>query len=310
MTKKVSIISLAVIVVAAVLIFAITKNDNQEQLTEGIENVSNVKLEEHVKRNLEQIAKNIASPVEIASTLKDYNFEYSNQVLLECNISDFVLNREKAIALGGIGVDLMFINYYEKKSDLLTPLNQVRKLSNELHISQFFDYDILKQLTSSTLTRSNIDSLIFVTTYNLNQIESYLLKSQREDLGVFMVVGAWTEGIHLLAQYAAEHRDEKLNEKVAEQHFFLLELKKLLAAFENDKQINKILAELGKVEKKLTEIEFEEINIGEPVKKLDIDGNEVMYQNTTTKAILSDKQLDEIALEVERFRNKIFKQAV
>jgi hypothetical protein len=301
-----------IILVVGVLIF-VSEKQQKNDLVIDLESVDTVfvtdldDFKSDMTKSFDDIAKNIASPVEIAASIKHDDYEYFKDALLDVKLSNYITSRDKALILGGIGVDLMYINFYEKSSAMLIPLNQIRRLSNDLYISQFFNFNDLKRLASSSLTKQDIDSLIYITTYNLNQIEDYLLSAERVEIGVYMVLGAWTEGIHLLTYYANKYNDDKINERVAEQQFFLKELLKLLNKYKKNKNIKIVLKKIEPIKELLFSIEFEYENLGKPWKTVDINGKETWYQWQKSIALVDSSQILAISNQMELFRNDIFK---
>lgn len=309
MKKKGFIIILSIVALLIILLSVLRKPSNKEGLfveNDSVFFTENPIFLEFAEQGINHIAKNIASPVEIAATLRDYEFDYNPKLLLELDLSDFVVAREKAVALGGIGVDLMYVNFYEKAFDMPNRLLNINRLSQELYLSQFFDYELLKELTSSALTDSKIDSIMFISTYNLNSMQNYLLDSEKLEIGVYMILGAWTEGIHLLANTAKNHEDERLYERLAEQKFFMEQLMMLLTTFEADKNIKKILQQIKPLHEAIFNVKFEYKDIGEPVMRSDRDGNEVMYQYQSSHANVNQEQVLKVAEEVDNFRNALF----
>ncbi len=208
--------------------------------------------------------------------------------------------------MGGIGADLMSISCFKQQSSTIRPLNQIRLLSNALYLSQFFDFESLKDIASSSISKKEADYLLMISTLQIYGMERELLNPQRIETGLFMVLGAWTEGLHLLNHYAQTHQDETLMLRLGDQQICLEILETWLIKFEKNNEVKEILKALQPLKTKLFAIEIKTEKIGKPQKTYDMEGNETTYQQTQTTPIINSAQVDAIAEEVEKFRKRVF----
>lgn len=308
MSRKLIITTLTFIalIVLSIAFFATEKQQESETLPFAkVPNVNVEKFRDHLSENIQNLAVNIASPVEVAVSIKNSECGFSHRLLLNTELSRYITSNEKALAFGALGVDLMYINFFNKNSAIFTPLNQIRILSNDLHISQFFDFESLRKLATSSLTPQEMDSLIMVTTCNLNQMEDQLLNGKRAELGAFMTVGAWTEGLHLLIHYAQKTNSQFFYRKVAEQQFYLKELKKLLLLFNDNPAMTTVIEMMNPLQHQLESVKFEYENFGPPVKTKNMEGEEVDYQPKTSHARINRQQVKAISKELSVFRENL-----
>ncbi|WP_010662703.1 hypothetical protein [Marinilabilia salmonicolor] len=264
-------------------------------------------LKEELSQTVQTMASNIASPAEVAAAIKYSNYRFSNKILLNTDISKYHTPKEKALALGAIGADLIYISSFEQKSATLRPLNQIRELSNALYISQFFDFESLKDIATASVSAEEVDSLLMMSTMQINNMERELLTPQRIETGLFMVLGAWIEGMHLLNHYARSQNDETLMIRLGDQQICLTILEEWLKKFEHNNEVKEILTALQPLKQQLTSIEIKTEKIGKPQNTYDMEGNETTYQVTQTTPIINMAQEDSISEEVERFRKRIFR---
>jgi hypothetical protein len=303
---------LSIIVIAIVIIVIRhdtvrnTKDNNEADKTDTINYLRDGISMDSIKNKLSEIACNISSPVEVAATIKSLQIPFSKNYLLDPNINNYNRNNAKAIVLGGIGVDLLYLCYYEKKSQMITPIMQVRKLTNDLSISQFFDYETIKQLLTNNSTKENVDSLRFLSTYNINKMQEFLQSSNRARIGAFMTLGGWTEGISLITQAAIDHPGKAIYGRVGEQKFFMVELLKLLSLFEKDDDIKLVMSKMMPLKNKLDQVKIQYEDTGKPWKTVDINGKPVWYQWQKSIVIIDSLQVTSIAKETLLFRNFLF----
>lgn len=264
-------------------------------------------LREELSQTAQTMASNIASPTEITAAIKLSDYQFSNKILLNTDISKYHTPKEKALALGGIGADLMYISSFKQKSATIRPLNQIRELSNALYLSHFFDFESLKDIATASISKEETDSLLMMTTLQINGMERELLTPQRVETGLFMVLGAWIEGLHLLNYYAVTHHDETLMIRLGDQQICLEILESWLKKFEQNDEVKEVLAALQPLKKQLFSVEIETENIGAPIETIDMEGNETTYQVTQTTPMINTAQVDAIAEEIERFRRRVFR---
>ncbi|PWD99033.1 hypothetical protein [Marinilabilia rubra] len=307
--KSKLIIPVIFICLSAALLLVLTPTGDDDQLTKAKTDLlpDKANLKEDIKSSIGHIAVNIASPAELATSIKSAGGAFSRNILLNTDVDKYITPKDKALALGGIGVDLVYINLFENRSATIVPLNQIRKLSNDLYLSQYFDFESLKKLATTSLTKKEMDSLALMTNVRLNSIEEQMLKPGRAETGIFMIIGAWAEGLFLLTHYAQNSDSKEIIDKVAEQQISFKELLKWLDKFQHIKEVNEILKEIKPLKKEVLSAQIKYEKIGPPINTVDIDGNEISYRQEISIAVIDSTQLSNIARESAKFRNKIFK---
>jgi len=126
---------------------------------------------------IEDIARNISSPMEIANILQKMAIPYSAGYLAS-SIDANRLNTsfDRALKLGILGADLGYLNMYEKTSTALDLLSSIKKLADGISVGQYFDFEAIKRLSRN---RSNLDSLLYISQNSFNNIDKYLRDNGR-----------------------------------------------------------------------------------------------------------------------------------
>ncbi|MFZ1270671.1 MAG: hypothetical protein WAR98_06950, partial [Bacteroidales bacterium] len=123
------------------------------------------------------IVQNIASPVEIAAILQSMQIPFSAGYLASTQEAEkLTTNFRKAVMLGIYGADLGYLNIYGKTGNSVDVLSAIKRLADGLRVGQFFDFETLKRLSAS---KSNLDSLLFLSVNSYNQIDNYLRDNDR-----------------------------------------------------------------------------------------------------------------------------------
>ncbi len=171
---------------------------------------------------IEEIAKNIASPVEIANLLQSLAVPFSPDYLASSiDANKQATSFDKAFTLGILGADLGYLNMYEKTGSSIDILSSIRKLAEGIRVGQFFDFETIKRLS---LNKSNLDSLLYLSIDSYTQIDKYLRENDRGQLSALMIIGVWLEGQYLATQVMTEYPDPVLRDRIGEQKIILNDL--------------------------------------------------------------------------------------
>ena len=250
---------------------------------------------------IEEIAKNISSPVEIANLLQTLAVPYSPEYLA----SSIDANRQatsfdKAFTLGILGADLGYLNMYEKTGSSIDILSSIRKLAEGIRVGQFFDFETIKRLS---LNKSNLDSLLFLSIDSYTQIDKYLRDNDRGQLSALMIIGVWLEGEYLATQVMTEYPDPVLRDRIGEQKIILNDLIMLANPYCNrDPEFGVLCGDLQKIKESYRDVRIT-YTLGEPVSR-EVDGALVVEQTETSVVEMTDEQLAAIIEVTKNVRNK------
>jgi hypothetical protein len=251
---------------------------------------------------IEEISKNITSPVEIANLLQVMAVPYSPEYLA----SSIDANRqttafEKAFSLGVLGADLGYLNMYEKTGTSIDILSSIRKLAEGIRVGQFFDFETIKRLS---LNKSNLDSLLFLSIDSYTQIDKYLRENDRGQLSSLMIIGVWIEGQYLATQVMKEYPDPMLRDRIGEQKIILNDLIMLAAPYcSRDTEFNTLCRNLQEIKETYRDVRIT-YTLGEP-ESVEEDDGLVIRQTETSAVEMTDEQLAGIIKVTKSIRDKL-----
>jgi len=251
---------------------------------------------------IEEIARNISSPVEIANLLQTLAVPFS-QAYLASSIDPNKQSTsfDKAFTLGVLGADLGYLNMYEKTGSSIDILSSIRKLAEGIRVGQFFDFETIKRLS---LNKSNLDSLLFLSIDSYTQIDKYLRDNDRGQLSALMIIGVWIEAQYLATQVMTEYPDPILRDRIGEQKIILNDLIMLANPYCNrDPEFGELCKDLQDIKQKYREIRIT-YTLGEPVSR-EVDGALVVEQTETSNVEMTDEQLAGIIEITKTVRNKL-----
>jgi hypothetical protein len=287
------------------IIFSFTackkSNNSHNQDFEVPDSVVNKGVYEVSEQAMKNITQNISSPIETAALIKKLNVPFKRDFLATTDhVDQYNTNLKQALTLGIYGADLGYLNMYNKTSVAVDYLKSIKKLANKIRIGQFFDFQTLKRLATNN---ENIDSLMYISQRNFNQMDKYLRENNRSNLSSLMVAGVWIEGLYLSCKVYQSSPDPELRESIGEQKIMISDLMILLRNFENDPDFAKLTKGYNNLYDlfKQVQITYEQ---GESTSKV-VDGKLIIEQNTKSIVKISDELLNEIINETIRIRNNL-----
>ena len=248
------------------------------------------------------IVQNIASPVEIASILQSMQVPFSAGYLAPTHEADrLTTNFQKAVMLGIYGADLGYLNIYEKTGNSIDILSTIKRLADGLRVGQYFDFETLKRLSVS---KTNLDSLLFLSVNSYNQIDRYLRENNRGSISALMIAGVWIEGQYLATQVALTNNESILRDRIGEQKVIIGDLLMLLRPYrDSGEEYASLYSLMEGLSQKYAGVKVS-YRLGEP-ETTEEDGRLVMVQHEESIVEMSDSQLAEIAEMSKEVRNKL-----
>lgn len=248
---------------------------------------------------MNEIVQNIASPIEVAALMSELNIPFSTAYLVDADkVSTQATAFEMAYSLGALGADLGYLNMYDKTGSAVNYLATINRLADALQVGQFFDFTTIKRLATS---RSDLDSLIFMSISSFNQMDDHLRATGRSNLSALMVAGIWIEGMYLATQVDLRQESDKLDKMIGEQKLILNDLLLVLKAYRDDPWFAGILKDYEELRKVYGEVKIT-YEMGEP-ETVEQDGMLMVIQNETTIVEMNERTLKRITELTERIRN-------
>ena len=250
---------------------------------------------------MDEIVQNISSPVEIAALIKAVGVPYSKNYLATTDyVDNYNTSFKKAIGLGIFGADLGYQNMYNKTGSVIDYISAIKSLADGIRVGQFFDFSTLKRLATNN---QNLDSLMYISVQNFNQMDRYLRENNRSNLSSLIVAGVWVESMYLLGEVIKESPNAELSEKIGEQKLILGNLMILLRNYERDPDFKKLIDDLNEIQKIYKEVTIT-VERGEP-EMVEEDGMLVIKQNDKQLIEISNETLFKIIDKTVEVRNKI-----
>jgi hypothetical protein len=251
---------------------------------------------------IDDISRNMSSPVEIADILQRMSVPYSTSYLASSiDAGRISTSFAKAFKLGVLGADLGYLNMYEKTGTAIDCLSSIKKLAEGINVGQYFDFETIKRLS---LNRSNLDSLLFLSKNSYNQIDKYLRDKGRGQLSALMITGVWIEAQYLATQVLKHQPDTLLRNRVGEQKIILNDLLLLLTPYcSSSSEFTSLCRNMQEIKDKYRDIRIS-YTVGDPVME-EKDGALVVKQTEESRVEMTDEQLASIIVICSIIRDKL-----
>ena len=191
------------------------------------------------------------------------------------NVSNYFMQKEKALNLGVYGADLSYASTYNMKQETMLYLKTSKRLIDEMEISTAFNTNYVERIESSI---ENGDSLISIISDSFYDTYDYLIANEKDKLAILVMAGSWIEGLYITSQIALTAGDNtKFLEIIAHQKNSLSTLLEVMDPVKDDADAKEIYSSLTELSK--------------------------LYE--TIEEIITDEQLVEISNSIETLRNNI-----
>ncbi len=204
--------------------------------------------------------KNMPSPIEMAILVKHAGGEYNPALLNDVkNIDNYLTNGKKTVNMGVYSSDVGYTSLYKQTQETVFYLDNVRKLSDGIGLSDAFDKSMFERVESNI---ENRDSLLQILSASYDLANQYLKENNRMNTSVLMIAGGWVESMYLAANLGEEGQrpEDIIALRILEQEVVLDKLVTSMGMIEDDP----LVAEFGGKLKELSDVLVaDDIRIGE-----------------------------------------------
>ena len=285
-----------------VLIFALSCNDSDDgDVIMGPEDNASESKTQLDPGPINRVIESLPSPIEMAATIEDMNVPYSKNYLVPSEkASDYDTNFKKAMGLGLYSADLGYLNVYNRTNAIVEYLTVIKRISDDLDVDQFFDFQTLKRLATNS---EDLSELMFHSVNSYHRMDEHLRNTKRSDLSALMVTGVWLEGMYLAAKVHEFRADQTIRERIGEQKEILGDLLYVINFFKDKPYFPELIKDFDELKEAYQGVIIT-TQKGE-FKEEVVDGIRVITPNEYTTIEMSDEQFEEITTLIIKIRNKL-----
>ncbi len=251
---------------------------------------------------VDEIIGGFASPVEASAMLKDYHIPFNKNYLAPTSYANnYDINLKKALGLGIYSADLGYLNIYHKNTQIINYLQVIFQLASQLRVAQFFDFQSLKYLVT---TSDNVDSLLFLSVNSFYQIDAYFRSTRRSYLSLLSVTGVWIESLYLLTQVQKDNPYVSLRSQIGSQKDLLNKLLELLEVYQGHPEFNYLIKQFKKLQQAFAPVQIKEQKYNGKTRTVK-DGRVIYSQDVETVINMDDQTLDNIIKATAQVRKAV-----
>lgn len=241
----------------------------------------------------------IPSPIQTAILIKQVGANYDKSILNDPkNYSTYSTKFQKALNLGIYGADLGYVTMYEQTQDAIGYLASVRKLADELGVSNAFDLSLVDRFEKNM---GNKDTILALVSDAYRASDNYFKNNERDDLGALVLAGGWVESIYFATNVAKISKNEEVIKRIGEQKKTIENLIKMLSPYYNNSEFTPFIDSLIDLAGDFDNIKF--IYIYEKP-TTDVE-NKITTINSRTEVSITEEQLKTISDKISKIRKSI-----
>ena len=241
----------------------------------------------------------LPSPYQASAIIKSNSLPYNSELPNPASkVSSYSSNFKKGFNLGVYGTDLSYFNIYDKSQECITYFATVKRLSDELGISSYFDDDFFKNIEKNI---GNQDSLLYLTSYTYRNADMFLKRDDRSEISALVLAGGWVESLYLLSQVATTTQNREIINRIGEQKYPLDNLIDILSPhYYISPEYSQLIDDLVDLA-----YEFDGIIFNYYYKPPKVDAkNKLITINSESQVVLSEYHLEVITKNLAAIRNK------
>jgi hypothetical protein len=252
--------------------------------------------------DISDISKNISASVEMSDLFQKLKIPFERSyIAFSVNPDVRASNYDKALKLGILGADLGYLSTYGETASNPEILMSIRKLSEDINVSRFFDFVSIKRLAQD---RSGHDSLLMISVDSYAQADKYLRENDLSPVSALIISGLWIETQYLAAQAVSLFPDKMLINRIGEQKLVVNDLILLISPYCSQS------SEFSRLCKMMQDIKdtYRGVRLTytqeDPV-FTEKNGKLVVTQTETSVIELSKEQLEKIVKVTKDIRNRL-----
>ncbi len=242
----------------------------------------------------------IPSPIELSLLIKQSGLAYDAEILnKDSKVDQYTTTAQKALNLGIYGADLGYTSIYERPEASLKYMKSVRKLSDQLGISDAFDNATIERVERNI---DNKDSLLLLVSSAYRDCDDFLKRNNMQNVGALIITGGWIESMYFAVQVSGTKPPHKnVMKRVAEQKLALNNLLEMLVPHLTEQGVEDVRNKLGELEELYQNVT---INYTFVMPVTDAK-NKITTIKSKSEPVISEETFKAISAKIVALRNQI-----
>ncbi len=208
----------------------------------------------------DKMIQQMPSPIEMAILVKHAGGEYNSSLLNDVkNLRNYATKGKKTINMGVYSSDVGYTSLYKQTQETMFYLDNVRKLSDDIGLSDAFDQSTFERVEANLEHR---DSLLHILSGAYDVANQYLKENNRMNTSVLMIAGGWIESMYLAANLGKDggRPEDIISLRILEQEVVLGRIIAAMRMIDDDPLVSEFADKLDGLSKTLV---ASEIRIGD-----------------------------------------------
>ncbi|MDA3894262.1 MAG: hypothetical protein PF517_21590 [Salinivirgaceae bacterium] len=247
-----------------------------------------------------QVFYALPSPIETAMLIKRAGTEFDENLLNSTeNAKNYTTSRDKALNFGVYGADLSYCGLFSQTQAAIDYMAISKRLADELSILDFLEANFVERLEKNV---NNRDSSMNIITDGFMNSNTYLKEAGRPEIATLIITGGWIEGLYIATSLAkSSPNNNELIDRIIDQKLSLATLISLLSSYENNADIDYILAMVENIKAVYDQIQIVTSKV-EPVTN---NESNITTLQAKTEIFISDEVFSNLLTTVDSIRNEI-----
>lgn len=196
----------------------------------------------------DEMIKSMPSPIEMAILIKHAGGEYNPELLNDIkNLEKYITTGKKTMNMGVYSADVGYTSLYKQTQETVFYLNNVRKLSDAIGLSDAFSQSMFDRVEANIEDR---DSLLHILSTSYDLANQYLKENDRMNISVLMLAGGWVESMYLASNLGVgdNQPEDVIALRLLEQEPVLDKIIQTMEMHQNDPLVDEFADRLRKLE--------------------------------------------------------------
>ncbi|MCX6181945.1 MAG: hypothetical protein NT150_08475 [Bacteroidetes bacterium] len=241
----------------------------------------------------------IPSPIELSLLIKESGLAFDAEILnKDSKVDQYTTTTQRALNLGIYGADLGYTSIYERPDASLKYMRSVRKLSDQLGITDAFDNSTIERVEKNI---ENKDSLLLLVSTAYRDCDDYLKRNDMQNVGALIITGGWIESVYFAVQVSSAKPNKNVMKRVAEQKLALSNLLEMLVPHLTEPGVEDVHTKLSELEEL-----YQGVTINYTFVKPETDKvNKITTIKSKSEPVISEETFKAIAAKITALRNQI-----
>ncbi|MCF8256371.1 MAG: hypothetical protein K9J06_02395 [Flavobacteriales bacterium] len=199
----------------------------------------------------DNMIRQMPSPIEMAILVKHSGGEYNASLLNPIqNIDRYATTGKKTLNMGVYSADVGYTSLYKQTQETVFYLNNIRKLSDAIGLSDAFDKSVFERVEANIEHR---DSLLHILSGAYDISNDYLKNNDRMNTSLLMLGGGWIETMYLASNLgeAGGRPGPEIASRVAQQDVVLRKIIATMRMIPEDSLVAEFATKLDALSKVL-----------------------------------------------------------